>query len=599
MDEMDPYRTLENDLTNIMGERDEDGLQDEGLSGDDDDDDDVDELEKRIWRDRIRLKQMKEKQRLKGQAERPKHKQSHEQARRKKMSRAHDGILKYMLKMMEVCKAQGFVYGIIPEKGKPVSGSSDNLRAWWKEKVKFDRNGPAAIVKYQAEHGLSRNVEGTVIAAPTPHTLQELQDTTLGSLLSALMPHCNPPQRKFPLEKGLTPPWWPTGDEDWWPQVGVQKGKGAPPYKKPHDLKKSWKVGVLMAVIKHMFPDIAKIRTIIRQSKCLQDKMTAKENATWMMVLNQEEGLANQESNFGSAVTSDDTMEAGWAQNRANKYDVEGFDDASTFAASGDGGQDMEATHVFNAGTLMTQEVGLGDEGTLPMYDKRIPPVEAGRKRKQAGDSIGRSHAKYPRTYGYHPVDGNGQLPDESLESSNQNSLLRVRMGDAIQQHPNGQHPSVIPVELQGCGKGLFNVGKQRLADGAPQSELGNFTQHGQPASTLGAFNGSKHMEANMAVDTDSGNELRDASSVSFGENMVSGQGYSSVEGLQNAGLSSYSGGKMVETRFHSPHLLDQAQDEFGFSSRYNLGVDSTHSLEGEELDSFPSYEDFIWFFGS
>ena len=29
-----------------------------------------------------------------------------DQARRKKMSRAHDGILKYMLKMMEVCKAQ-------------------------------------------------------------------------------------------------------------------------------------------------------------------------------------------------------------------------------------------------------------------------------------------------------------------------------------------------------------------------------------------------------------------------------------------------------------------------------------------------------------
>ncbi|WVZ25484.1 hypothetical protein V8G54_004028 [Vigna mungo] len=51
-----------------------------------------------------------------------------EQARRKKISRAQDGILKYMLKMMEVCKAQGFVYGIIPEKGKLVTGASDNLR---------------------------------------------------------------------------------------------------------------------------------------------------------------------------------------------------------------------------------------------------------------------------------------------------------------------------------------------------------------------------------------------------------------------------------------------------------------------------------------
>lgn len=51
---------------------------------------------------------------------------------------------------MEVCKVRGFVYGIIPEKGKPVSGSSDNIReAWWKEKVKFDKNGAAAaIAKY-------------------------------------------------------------------------------------------------------------------------------------------------------------------------------------------------------------------------------------------------------------------------------------------------------------------------------------------------------------------------------------------------------------------------------------------------------------------
>ncbi|KAJ6414377.1 hypothetical protein OIU84_003385 [Salix udensis] len=45
-------------------------------------------------------------------------KQTTDQARRKKMARAQDGILKYMLKLMEVCKARGFVYGIIPEKGK-------------------------------------------------------------------------------------------------------------------------------------------------------------------------------------------------------------------------------------------------------------------------------------------------------------------------------------------------------------------------------------------------------------------------------------------------------------------------------------------------
>ncbi|KAJ6901387.1 hypothetical protein NC651_019217 [Populus alba x Populus x berolinensis] len=48
-------------------------------------------------------------------------------------------------------------------------------------------------------------------AASTPHTLPELQDTTLGSLLSALMQHCDPPQRRFPLEKGVAPHGGPLG----------------------------------------------------------------------------------------------------------------------------------------------------------------------------------------------------------------------------------------------------------------------------------------------------------------------------------------------------------------------------------------------------
>ncbi|GAU51213.1 hypothetical protein TSUD_134580 [Trifolium subterraneum] len=110
-----------------------------------DEDIDVEELERRMWKDKMRLKRLKEQVKPKDGLDAAKQRQSQEQARRKKMSRAQDGILKYMLKMMEVCKAQGFVYGIIPEKGKPVTGASDNLREWWKDKVRFDRNGPAAI----------------------------------------------------------------------------------------------------------------------------------------------------------------------------------------------------------------------------------------------------------------------------------------------------------------------------------------------------------------------------------------------------------------------------------------------------------------------
>ncbi|XP_075512385.1 protein ETHYLENE INSENSITIVE 3-like [Primulina tabacum] len=292
---------------------------------------DVDELERRMWRDKIRLKRLKEMNKGKECVDSDKQRQSQEQARRKKMSRAQDGILKYMLKMMEVCKAQGFVYGIIPEKGKPVSGASDNLREWWKDRVRFDRNGPAAIAKYKADNAIPGKDEGSSLFGPTPHTLQELQDTTLGSLLSALMQHCEPPQRRFPLEKGVPPPWWPNGKEEWWPQLGLQKDNAPPPYKKPHDLKKAWKVAVLTAVIKHMFPDIAMIRKLVRQSKCLQDKMTAKESATWLAIINQEEALARELYPDRCLPLSSSGGSGTFAMNDNSEYDVEGADDESHF----------------------------------------------------------------------------------------------------------------------------------------------------------------------------------------------------------------------------------------------------------------------------
>nr|CAC87091.1 ethylene-insensitive 3 protein [Phalaenopsis equestris] len=296
---------------------------------DSDEDIEVEELERRIWRYRLLVKQRKEQQNTKNRdfSDSVKHRQSQEQARRKKMSRAQDGILKYMLKMMEVCKAQGFVYGIIPEKGKPVSGASDNLRGWWKEKVRFDRNGPAAIAKYQVDNGIQSPNSELNSRFISPHSLQELQDTTLGSLLSALMQHCDPPQRRFPLEKGIPPPWWPTGKEDWWPQVGFSNDQPPPPYKKPHDLKKAWKVGVLTSVIKHLSPDIDKIRRLVRQSKCLQDKMTAKESATWLAVVKQEEDMFRDLHPDACPPPSSASNGTISFSSSCNEYDVEGVDD--------------------------------------------------------------------------------------------------------------------------------------------------------------------------------------------------------------------------------------------------------------------------------
>ncbi|XP_010428309.1 PREDICTED: ETHYLENE INSENSITIVE 3-like 3 protein [Camelina sativa] len=302
---------------------------------------DAEDLERRMWKDRVRLKRIKERQKVGSQGAQTKEmpKKISDQAQRKKMSRAQDGILKYMLKLMEVCKVRGFVYGIIPEKGKPVSGSSDNIRAWWKEKVKFDKNGPAAIAKYEEECLAFGKSDGN---KNSQFVLQDLQDATLGSLLSSLMQHCDPPQRKFPLEKGTPPPWWPTGDEEWWVKLGLPKSQ-SPPYRKPHDLKKMWKVGVLTAVINHMSPDIAKIKRHVRQSKCLQDKMTAKESAIWLAVLNQEESLIQQpSSDNGNSNVTETHRRGNNADRRKNvinsdsDYDVDGAEDASGSVSSKD-----------------------------------------------------------------------------------------------------------------------------------------------------------------------------------------------------------------------------------------------------------------------
>ncbi|KAG6422348.1 hypothetical protein SASPL_118916 [Salvia splendens] len=310
---------------------------------------DAEELEKRMWKDRVRLKRIKERQKL---AE--KHKaisSTTDQARRKKMARAQDGILKYMLKLMDVCKARGFVYGIIPEKGKPVSGASDNIREWWKEKVKFDRNGPAAIAKYEVEC-LSREDGVGSRKGNSQCVLQDLQDATLGSLLSSLMQHCDPPQRKYPLEKGVPPPWWPTGDEGWWTSLSLPRGV-TPPYKKPHDLKKMWKVGVLTAAIKHMSPDIAKVRRLIRQSKCLQDKMTAKESSIWLGVLSMEEALIRQPSSEnGSSGITEIRLKGRGGKKRLSvesdsDYDVDGVGNGlGSVSSKDDGNQCMDIVPV-------------------------------------------------------------------------------------------------------------------------------------------------------------------------------------------------------------------------------------------------------------
>ncbi|RWR80148.1 Protein ETHYLENE INSENSITIVE 3 [Cinnamomum micranthum f. kanehirae] len=74
--------------------------------------------------------------------------------------------MKYMLKMVEVCRAQGFVYGIVLEDGKTVGAASENLRSWWKEEVKFEQNAPTAITDYQEQ--MRQLQSQRIIVAPAP-----------------------------------------------------------------------------------------------------------------------------------------------------------------------------------------------------------------------------------------------------------------------------------------------------------------------------------------------------------------------------------------------------------------------------------------------
>lgn len=573
---------LELDVIELLSENASNGMVEEEVS---DEEIDMDDLEKRMWKDRIRLRRMREKQRVNDQAEKPKQKQSQEQARRKKMSRAQDGILKYMLKMMEVCKAQAFVYGIIPEKGKPVSGASDNIRAWWKEKVRFDRNGPAAIAKSKSlsDHsGQRKKTDGRTVTASTAHTLQELQDTTLGSLLSALMQHCNPPQRRYPLEKGIHPPWWPSGDEEWWRDLGLSKGRGPPPYKKPHDLKKAYKVGVLTAVIRHMSPDIAKVRRLVRQSKCLQDKMTAKESATWLSVLSQEEFSSHQplHSNFATNTEVLNDPNAGHLlTSSSTEYDVDGYDEPSN--ADSPEGMEMEDTETNKADDTAMAKGFKHIHGQKVQNASTVQSGQLGRKRKAVEHNLVRE----PRS-GAHGHSGS----EQALYVSDH--CTEPYAGNHVPPH----NRLVAPVSVPGSEQIILGENQQL-------SELFVASLYGNPVHNAGAVGMVRRVSPDNGQMPNLQNNSRgapepvnDSSQALFEKGLVE-QTTSSLnedeDDWQRERLGS--GCSTVSDHQFESHS-DGIATEYAFNSPFSLCMDSSSPLGG--IPDFAD-EDFIQYFGA
>ncbi|CAM8958011.1 unnamed protein product [Rhodiola kirilowii] len=122
---------------------------------------------------------------------------------------------------------------------------------------------------------------------------------------------------------------------DWWPQLGLPKDQGPPPYKKPHDLKKAWK-----------------------------DKMTAKESATWLAIINQEEALSRKlypdscppmSAGSGSYVIGD-----------SSDYDVDGVDNEPSNECENQKPQDV---------SFYNEKAG-GSQGRLLM-PPLVPTVKA------------------------------------------------------------------------------------------------------------------------------------------------------------------------------------------------------------------------------
>lgn len=79
-----------------------------------------------------------------------------------------------------------------------------------------------------------------------------------------------------------------------------------------------------------MSPDIAKIRKLVRQSKCLQDKMTAKESATWLAIINQEEALSRKLYPDSCPPISSAAGSGSYLVSDTSDYDVDGVEDEQT-----------------------------------------------------------------------------------------------------------------------------------------------------------------------------------------------------------------------------------------------------------------------------
>ncbi|KAL5197113.1 hypothetical protein ABZP36_000625 [Zizania latifolia] len=119
--------------------------------------------------------------------------------------------------------------------------------------------------------------------SPLVRAVAGLSDTVLTCMAKVLMKKCQPPQDRFPLfgRWPVSPPWWPTGDELWWPELGSSAPAVPPPYKPVRLLSTADKVAAVVAMVKSIAPDYERLAAAIQMAPTVTGIITDAEAMAW------------------------------------------------------------------------------------------------------------------------------------------------------------------------------------------------------------------------------------------------------------------------------------------------------------------------------
>ncbi|CAL5076395.1 unnamed protein product [Urochloa decumbens] len=219
-----------------------------------------------------------------------------------------------------------------------------------------------------------------VVGLPLAAALDRMKSDTLGRMLSALMPLCDPPAALQQRQSwaGPPPPWWPSATAAWWASDVAAHLHTIPvhtpvPYAPAYKLKKVQKVAALVAVVKHLSPDFERIARKVRDHA----RLTVQEENLWKNALANEAARrkAVPPAVFSSVILQQQTAaaeappvlapasRAAAAENAVDGGEQQDVDDlarALVAVPAGDGGGQVAAV-----GEPEQEEGRDGDDGVL------------------------------------------------------------------------------------------------------------------------------------------------------------------------------------------------------------------------------------------